>query len=125
MPQVLSCPLRAPVRDWRLRCRLLGSLPAPGFPAMKSTLSRMLCALLLGLLLLPAVQAGEGDVKLATQLRRPIALSYDKSGDWLLVANRDSGSISVFTSAGKLRGETTIGKQLSDFVPVTGTDLFL
>jgi cytochrome c peroxidase len=91
---------------------------------MKMLLACVLAAVLLGIC--PASGNGvEPGSKLATQLRRPIALSFDKSGDWLLVANRDSGSVSILTSAGKLRGETTIGKQLSDFVPVTGTDLFL
>ena len=82
----------------------------------------LMFAAVLGLL------AGEllaDEAMLATKLRRPIALSYDQTGDWLYVANRDSGSISVLTSAGKLRAETTVGKQLSDFVPVPGSDLFL
>ena len=47
------------------------------------------------------------------------------SGEWLYVANRDSGSISVLTAEGKLRGETKVAEQLSDFVPVPKTDLFL
>lgn len=64
------------------------------------------------------------DQQLATNLRRPIALSFDHAGDWLYVANRDSGSISVLTAAGKLRSETAVGKQLSDFVAVPGSDLF-
>jgi cytochrome c peroxidase len=69
--------------------------------------------------------ADESAPKLAVQLRRPIALAFDTENHWLYVANRDSGSISVLTAAGKLRGETKVGKQLSDFVPVPGTDLFL
>jgi cytochrome c peroxidase len=65
------------------------------------------------------------DAKLATQLRRPIAIAADANNEWLYVANRDSGSVSVLTSAGKLRGETAVGKKLSDFVPVPGSNLFL
>ena len=71
------------------------------------------------------LRADDADAKLAKQLRRPIALSFDASGKWLYVANRDSGSISVLTAEGKLQRETVIGKQLSDFVPVEGPDLFL
>lgn len=69
--------------------------------------------------------AADAATPLATQLRRPIALSFDSTGDWLYVANRDSGSISVLTAAGKVRSETVIGKQLADFVPVGRDDLYL
>lgn len=71
------------------------------------------------------VCAADAAPPLATQLRRPIALSFDSTGDWLYVANRDSGSISVLTAAGKVRSETVIGKQLADFVPVGRGDLYL
>lgn len=83
------------------------------------------CALILLIALsaLPAVAAERGP--LATQLRRPIALSFDATGEWLYVANRDSGSISVLNSAGRVSSETKVGAQLSDFVPVASTDLFL
>lgn len=87
---------------------------------------KFLISCLLATLLLPLCgNAAEPAPQFATKLRRPIALSYDKSGEWLLVANRESGSVSLLTSAGKLRGETAIGKQLSDFVPVVGTEFFL
>lgn len=69
--------------------------------------------------------AADSAPPLVTQLRRPIALSFDSTGDWLYVANRDSGSISVLTAAGKVRSETVIGKQLADFVPVGRGNLFL
>jgi cytochrome c peroxidase len=69
--------------------------------------------------------AADSAPPLVTQLRRPIALSFDATGEWLYVANRDSGSISVLTAAGKVRSETVIGKQLADFVPVGRGDLYL
>ncbi|WP_425616130.1 cytochrome c peroxidase [Anatilimnocola sp. NA78] len=84
-----------------------------------------LCLLFVGMNSMVVATAAEPATKLATQLRRPIALSFDAKGEWLYVANRDSGSISVLTAAGKLQSETAIGKQLSDFVPVAGSDLFL
>ncbi len=69
--------------------------------------------------------AADAAPQLATQLRRPIALSFDTHGDWLYVANRDSGSISVLSADGKVRSETVVGKQLADFVPVGRNDLYL
>lgn len=81
-----------------------------------------LCGIWAGLEGGPIVAA---EAKFATQLRRPIALAFDAKGEWLYVANRDSGSISVLTAAGKLQSETAVGKQLSDFVPVPGSNLFL
>ncbi|WP_254512740.1 cytochrome c peroxidase [Anatilimnocola floriformis] len=85
------------------------------------------CLLFVGLLmglLAGKIFAADDAPQLATKLRRPIALTSDQAGDWWYVANRDSGSISVLTSAGKLRGETTVGKKLSDFI-ADGGDLFL
>jgi cytochrome c peroxidase len=70
-------------------------------------------------------QAADRAPQLAKQLRRPIALSFDLAGEWLYVANRDSGSITALTAAGKIQAESAVGKQLSDFVPVPGADLFL
>jgi DNA-binding beta-propeller fold protein YncE len=73
----------------------------------------------------PLAAADDAAIPLPKQLRRPIALSFDSSGQWLYVANRDSGSISVLTSAGKVVGETKVGEQLADLVPVPKTDFFL
>ncbi|QDU25355.1 Cytochrome c551 peroxidase precursor [Anatilimnocola aggregata] len=82
--------------------------------------------LLVGLILLATCPAAEPAApKLATQLRRPIALANDAQGEWLYVANRESGSITSLTAAGKVTSETAVGKQLSDFIPVPGSDLFL
>lgn len=73
-----------------------------------------------------SVFAADADPRLGSaHLRRPIALAFDSTGDWLYVANRDSGSVSVLATEGKLRGETKVAEQLSDFVPVAKTDLFL
>ncbi len=92
-------------------------------------LSLLRCFLLAGLMWAGAgskvATADEPAPKLAKHLRRPIALSFDTKGDWLYVANRDSGSLTALTSAGKASRETVIGKQLADFVPVPGSDLFL
>jgi cytochrome c peroxidase len=82
------------------------------------------CSLLLvfcGIATLLAADAPQ----LTTQLRRPITLSFNSAGDYLYVANRDSGSISVLSAAGKVLSETIVGKQLADFVPVGRDDLYL
>jgi DNA-binding beta-propeller fold protein YncE len=83
------------------------------------------CAALILLFIGGLVQAADDAPQRPKQLRRPIALAIGSSGDWLYVANRDSGSITALTSAGTVKSETGIGQRLSDFVPVPETDLYL
>jgi len=67
-------------------------------------------------------QAGE----LATMLRRPTALTFSADGSRLVVANRDSGTISVIDLAAiKVAAEIPIAKRLSDLVAIPGSSRLL
>ena len=59
--------------------------------------------------------SGAETPELATRLRRPVALVQVQQGQRLLVANRESGSISVIDlPRRRVIGETVVGTQLSD-----------
>ncbi len=79
-------------------------------------------ALMLLLLIAPEVRA-DGDEEVP-HLRRPVAIAA--VGNWLYVANRQSGSISVI-AAGDLQvaGEVKVGQRLSDLTAVPGRNLLL
>jgi len=63
---------------------------------------------------------------LATTLRRPVALTLSADGARLLVANRDSGTISVVDLvASKVAAEHAIGQRLSDLIAIPGTSRLL
>jgi YVTN family beta-propeller protein len=73
-------------------------------------------------LLATAAQAAD----LATALRRPVALAFSADATRLLVANRDSGTISVVAlGSGAVAGEFAIGRRLSDLIAIPGTSRFL
>src|SRR6188474_2806008 len=64
--------------------------------------------------------------ELTTQLRRPIALVQAADGERLIVANRDSGSISVINLASReIVAEHAIGKRLADLVAIPGSNQLL
>jgi len=70
--------------------------------------------------------ASAAAVEMAVALRRPVALALSSDGDCLLVANRDSGSISVVSLTTKeVVAEQQIGRRLSDLVPLPGTSRLL
>jgi YVTN family beta-propeller protein len=63
---------------------------------------------------------------LGTQLRRPVALAQSEDGQWLYVANRDSGSISAIDLAtGQVAREHALGKRLADLTAIGGSDRLL
>jgi YVTN family beta-propeller protein len=62
----------------------------------------------------------------AAALRRPVALVLSADGENLLVANRDSGSISVIAcDSNQVIAEHAIGRRLSDLVAIPGTGRLL
>ncbi len=64
--------------------------------------------------------------ELAPALRRPVALAFAADHSQLLVANRDSGTISVVSvGSHEVLGEWPIGKRLSDLVAIPGTSRLL
>ena len=83
-------------------------------------------------LFLAVMTAGPADDSLATgdqeppaialkpQLRRPVALAFAHDGRQLLVANRDSGSLSIIDTARlQVVEEITIGRRLSDLATLS------
>jgi YVTN family beta-propeller protein len=57
-------------------------------------------------------------------LRRPVAVAPSHDGQWLYVANRDSGSISVIELASlQVASEHKIGRRLADLVMIPGSKL--
>jgi len=73
----------------------------------------------LKLLVLFALSAPLTAAELATQLRRPVALAQSADGQWLYVANRDSGSVSVLDLTRRaIVAEHAIGKRLADIVAI-------
>jgi YVTN family beta-propeller protein len=64
--------------------------------------------------------------ELATMLRRPVAIASSADGSRLLVANRDSGSVSVVDLAeSRVVSEQAIGRRLADLVAIPGTSHLL
>jgi YVTN family beta-propeller protein len=62
----------------------------------------------------------------AIRLRRPIALHLQDGGKTLLVANRDSGTVSVLhTDPPRVSAEVPVGRKLSDLAGVGRQDFFL
>ena len=50
-------------------------------------------------------------------LRRPVALATAEEGKWLLVGNRDAGSVSILeTQSRKILAESTLAKRLTDMI---------
>ncbi len=82
---------------------------------MPPTIRRsLLAAAFLALPCLLALHAGDAVQPNVAPLRRPVALALVNDGQTLLVANRDSGSISLLdTQTLKIVAEQTVGKRLS------------
>src|SRR5262245_49703703 len=82
-------------------------------------------AIFLGLSAFSVVSPARGD-HLATILRRPIALAFSANGDWLYVANRDAGSISIIDlKARQVASEQKIAVRLSDLTVLPGASRLL
>ena len=86
-------------------------------------MSRLALALALcGYIVAAEARAGE----LESKLRRPVALASSSDGSRLLVANRDSGSISVVDLAGKrVAAEYVVGRRLADLIAIPDTNHLL
>ena len=86
-------------------------------------MSRLAVALALcGSVFAAATRAGE----LESKLRRPVALASASDGSRVLVANRDSGSVSVVDrDANRVMAEYAVGRRLADLVAIPGTSHLL
>ena len=81
----------------------------------------LVLACVLFLHLLPA-----GEEKNDTHLRRPIALTLIEDGKTLLIANRDSGTVSVWDVNKRNRlSESRVGRKLSDMTATPNGNLIL
>jgi YVTN family beta-propeller protein len=70
--------------------------------------------------------AAAADHALTPGLRRPVALAASPDGQWLYVANRDAGSISVVDlAARKLAAEHHVGSRLADLALLPGGKVLL
>jgi len=59
-------------------------------------------------------------------LRRPVALAPSADGNWLYVANRDSGTLAILDlTTQHVATEHRIGQRLSDITPIPATDQLL
>src|SRR5262245_47598977 len=59
---------------------------------------------------------------LSPALRRPVAIAPSADGQWLHVANRDSGTLSVIDlKSSQVAAEQKIGQRLSDIATIPGT----
>ena len=91
---------------------------------MLSTMTRQLGLRILVAVLFVAFPVAAAE--LATQLRRPTALAQSADGQWVYVANRDSGSISIIDLKRQaVAAELPIGKRLSDIVLVPDSQRLL
>jgi YVTN family beta-propeller protein len=90
-------------------------------------LARYLIAALGCTAVLHSAAAGEAAAaELASQLRRPIALVQSADGKQVLVANRESGSVSVIDIATqRVVAEHALGKRLADLVSRPGSNQLL
>jgi YVTN family beta-propeller protein len=87
--------------------------------------ARRLPAFLICLLVTCAVVSSPA-AEFAAQLRRPIALVQSTDGERLLVANRDSGSVSIIDLARRqVVAEHPVGKRLADLAAVPGSNRLL
>ena len=70
--------------------------------------------------------AANTDLRETTQFRRPLALQLSRNGKALLVANRESGTISLLDAENyKLLGEHKLGTRISDLTIVPKSELFV
>src|SRR5262249_4360383 len=96
----------------------------PGAGVMKYVLFRGFpCAILLGIVTLIGGRADTPDrtpKEFKSRLRRPVALVNADKGQWLFVANRDSGRVSTIdTSELRCIAETPVGRRLADLTITT------
>src|SRR5262249_9306263 len=63
---------------------------------------------------------------LSPALRRPVALAPSADGNWLYVANRESGTISAIDlKSSQVAAEHRLGQRLSDISTIPGTSQIL
>src|SRR5437879_7042846 len=64
--------------------------------------------------------------EISPALRRPVALAPSADGNWLYVANRDSGTLSVIDlKSRQVASEHKIGQRLTDIAAIPGSSQLL